>query len=70
MKMKSSGLLQELGRIESGQLKILVTCSTDGCPNTREFNATEWAIRSLRADQLFVECSLCEASRKAISIST
>jgi hypothetical protein len=63
--MRASRLIKELGRIESGHMKALVTCATEYCPNSREINLTNLNRLALQGGTLKVECSACEASRNA-----
>jgi hypothetical protein len=54
---KPSQLVKDLGRIESGQRKALVTCCVGDCVNEVEIVLTETNWTSLKGGSAFIRCS-------------
>jgi len=55
---KPSRLIKELGRIASGQRKVLSTCCVDDCLNEVDvIQSSEVELDSLKAGKAFYRCS-------------
>jgi hypothetical protein len=63
---KPSRLVKELGRIASGQRKVLSTCCVDDCLNEVEvIQSFEAELNSLKTGSAFYPCSFHKADSRS-----